>query len=238
MEQKELNLNITTDNNEIIIRQGKTIDPKEPVNINISGTLSAPAKFIDTKKDQFDPKTCNLQVDKKKLTITFYGNERSFDRTIVSGSLKPAKILEVFNINGEKKFTNRDMAKILRRHPFLFEDKIKDQYNKLIAALLNFTAKIETTIQDNQDQRGNLKMLLEKQVSQYLPESIKFHAPIFEGEECLDFTVYICCEATSSTVEFYLDSPELYQLEESEAKRLLGEQSKVFADWGCSVIEL
>jgi hypothetical protein len=234
----ESKINLEVKGNEITVREGKAIDPKEPKIINIHGTLTAPGRFLEAKKEDFDPKNCHLLVKKKDLTIEFYGNERDFYRTEVKGSLVESKILKPFSINGETKFSSLGLAKLLRRHPFLFDEVIIDQYNKLISTLMNFSAKIETTVENNRDNRGNLKNLLEKQVTQHVPESIKFTAPIFEGEESLTFTVFICCEASSSGVEFYLDSPELFQLWDSEAKRLMAIQANIFEEWGCAVIEI
>lgn len=234
MENEKIIINGNPGTYEVVLREGKSIDPKEPNKISISGILNSPANFLKAKTGVFTPIDSHLLVDKQNLKITFVANERDFYKTEISGSLKPAKILGPFNINNDGKFKNTDLAKLLRRHPFLFEDK--EAYNKLIIALLNFSATIQTVIESNQDQRGNMKNLIEKTVSQKIPESIKFKAPIFEGEDELTFEVFLCCEATSNAVEFYLDSPELYLLQESEKNRLLGIQAKVFEDFGCAVI--
>lgn len=238
MEESKIVIQATSEVQEITIREGKSIDVKDPVKITLSGILNSPAKFLAAKKETFEAINCHAIVDHSKLSIVFIANEKDFYRTEVTGSLKPAKILDPFKINAEGKFKEKELAKILRRHPFLFDVKIKDQYDKLIASLLNFSAVVTTTIESNNDQRGNMKNLLEKSVEQRIPESIKFTAPIFEGEESLTFEVFICCEATSNAVEFYLDSPELYLLQESERKKLLGAQASIFEEFGCAVINV
>lgn len=238
MEDEKIIVNAVPGMTELIIKKGVAENPDKPLKISISGILNAPSTFIKAKAVDFKPLECHCIVDMDSASIKFVGNERSVYQTVIVGSLKPTKILSTFKINADGKFKEKDLAKLLRRHPFLFDSEVKADYEKLIVALLNFSATITTTIESNTDHRGNLKNLLEKVVDQKIPGSIKFTAPIFEGEDNLTFEVFICCEATSNSVEFYLDSPELVLLEESEKKRLLNTQAQAFEEFGCAVINI
>jgi hypothetical protein len=234
----EKKLTINPLGNEITIREGKSIDPKDPVKIEISGTLRTCSDFYKPKAEQFDPQNCHVTIDVNALEIIFFGDEKDHFRTIIKGSLKTFSLLNKFGINNEKKFSSIELAKLLRRHPFLFDDDMKVTWDKLILAMLNFKAKINTIIENEQDMKGNRKYLLEKTVEQSIPDSIVFTCPIFEGEQNLSFKVEICCEATSNDVEFYLDSPDLYILFENESRRLLKEQSDYFAAQNIAVLYL
>lgn len=238
MEHKKFNIQAGEGVSEIIFKEGKHENPKDPLPISLSGVLYAPKVFVMAKSKQFKAEECHCIINRKSLSIEFVGNERDpLSITKIKGNLIPSDLLVPFGINTDKKFKATELAKLLRRMPYLFANK--EASNALANQLYNFSAKITTVLENSDDKKGNVKNLLEKSVEQSLPNGIKFHAAIFEGENKLDFEVLLCCEATSLGVEFYLDSPDLFELEMSEAERLLGEQATYFEkDFKCAVIRI
>ncbi len=212
-----------------------TAEPKEhPLQIKVDGHLHAPSRFLNAKKKKYQPVDSHIIVDENAGKITFFGNDDNIRRTEVSGSLKRFGLLDLFNLNGDKKFTPVALAKLFRKLPFMFQNE--DAVKLMVNSLINFQATIQTVIETKNDQRGNTKNVLETKVEKQIPAFINFKTPLYEGEQPVEFKAVICCEATSQTVEFYLESPELYQLDISERQRLLDLQISIFSEWGCAVI--
>lgn len=235
-EEKKVTLNPLPGQTVVIWKEGTEENPEKPLQIKIDGHLKAPGLYLDAKKDLFKPLDCHCIIDQTNLSVKFFGNDTNLRRTEISGQLKPYKLLQIFNINGDNKFKSDILAKTLRKYPFLFNDVAELQ--RLINALINFSAKITVLIENRNDNQGNTKRSLETAAESQVPRVITFKSPLFEGEEEKVFNVNICCEATSGTIDFFFESPELIQLLETEKADLLEEQAKIFRDFGCAVVNV
>lgn len=54
---------------EIIIREGKAVEQKEPVRVSIRGTIDAAARWLETRFDCLKEKTCHILVNREDLYI-------------------------------------------------------------------------------------------------------------------------------------------------------------------------
>lgn len=222
---------------ELIVREGSALPPV-PVPIpkvtNIEGNIEAPLTYLQAKKELFTPVKTLVIVNERELSIVFKTDETSVLGHTISGRIKRSRLLGEFNINGPGVFSDKTLSKMLRMFPFLFADK--GEVSKLYGALMKFSASVQTTIENNKSNDGNVKMLFEKKVTTDLPPTITFECPIFEGQEPVKFIANLCAEATISSVSFYFESPELYELEEKEKKRILALNVQKFVEYGSAVI--
>lgn len=222
---------------ELIIREGSALEIKPPVAISIIGTIDAPRLFITAKKDILKPINSTLLVDINAGKLSFISDETSFYASKVTGLLKKAKAISEIGINDVTKFySDKALAKFIRQHIFYFSDKEKAL--ALITALMKFSAKISTSIKNEADLKGNMKLAFERIVSTGLPETIDVCCKVYEGLPAETFTVNICVEAEASDLKFYFDSPQLYELEEQIKNDTLKAESESFVEWGCAVINI
>ena len=234
-DQEKYNITLPDGTKELIIRHGDAPAPeKEPRSINVSGVLHAPSAFLAARKKLLDKDNCFVIAYVNTGSIEFFINEKSPYFDVISGKLKRSKALDEFGINQNKFYFDKDLAKFFKRSSYYFADKAEN--DAAVKALLNFSATVSTVIENNQDNRGNVKKLLEKSVNSQVPERFTMKAPIFEGYEAIEFDVLIGAEATSENVKFFLESPELYVLEETYKRSLIEQELKHFNDFGCPVL--
>lgn len=234
-DNEKYNIVLPEGTKELVIRHGEAKAPeKEPKPINISGVLHAPSSFLKARIENLDPINCFVKVDMNRGFIEFFIDAKNPYSDYIKGSLTRAKIVDDFGVNGSKTYLDKDLAKWFRKAAYYFADRSENE--AAIRALMNFSATVSTVIENNQDNRGNVKKLLEKSVNSQVPERFTMKAPIFEGFEPLEFEVLIGAEATSENVKFFLESPELFTLEESYKRQLIDAEIEHFEEFGCAIL--
>lgn len=228
---------VEKDGNEVTIRTGAAAPINEPVSMNFTGFLYSPGDYMENKKlsTLIDPKDCRLEVDYENMSVTFLVNARDKFRDQISGKLIPSKIIKDLGVNVEKRYYgDKELAKLLRRNAMYFGDQSAG--NSLIMRLNIFEAKITTIIENKDDLKGNTKKLIEKSIENELPDFFVLNLPVFEGADPQPIKVHLLADTSGSGVMFYLDSPELYILEQTESKKLIEIEIKRFEEFGCAII--
>lgn len=233
----EVKVNITTDNDApiVTILSGKAEPEEHPISIDFSGILSAPGDFLTNRKGELDPSQCRLEVDFHDSTLVFFSNEKSKYRDRVSGKLKKSRALETFSINGPGKWDDKKLAKLLRTTAFYFPDQ--EALKKLHDALMKFEAKVQMKFENSKDLKGNAKVVYEKTVELEIPNTINIKLPIFEGYEEKVIKIEVGAEATSSGVDFFLESQELSKLEEEFKRQIIEAEITKFKEFNCAVLQ-
>jgi len=186
---EEIKLNVTTENNEIVVRYGEALEVKQLKNIEITGILQAPMQYISKNYSKL-AKDCQspwfdsfILIHKDNNSIQFKKNESEpFGRLSITGYLTMNPKLKVFNINSGQQFTKTEIQKMLRKNACLFKDM--EVVRKLIKALDDLQLTTEETIKDTQDKRGNVDQAFKRTVRDakgLLPENIELFCPIYNG---------------------------------------------------------
>jgi hypothetical protein len=181
-----------------------------------------------------DPKNCNLVADVKEGKLCFTVNDKDHYSDSYKGELKRAAILSEFGINEEKFKGDKELAKFFRKMEFYFVDSAANKH--IVDKLMKFKAKVEAKIEKEKDLKGNFRLLYENTVETEIPDSFVMKAPLFEGYEPIEFTVLIGAEADTQGVKFFLESNELFKLEEEEKRRLIGIEVERFKKFGCAIL--
>jgi len=219
------------------ILTGKALEEKDEEPVEISGILSAPADFLERKKENWEPKNCHVLVDYYNGSITLKTDERTFNHNTIKGALTESRVLGKFNINTGKRYSNFELAALFRVNKYWFATP-EDQ-SRIIAELQKFQANVSTKIKAHNDNSGNSVSSLEKEVNGISwNRTFRLNIPIFEGYPKVLVPVEIGVEPTSNDVKLFLESPELYELIESTKGGLIDEQTKRFDAWGCSVVRV
>lgn len=176
---------------EIIIREGKAVEVREPVKVNITGTIDAPARWLETRFDCLKEKTCYVIVNREGMTITLRCNENNHYGTVIMGVLEISPEIRKFRINEGHYITNFEMAELFKMNRSHFENK--QEAMRLVSELQNFKAKVDKELENSNNNRGDRRMLVSQAVEHNLPEAFNLVLPIFKGtpKQTIQVEVYV-----------------------------------------------
>lgn len=229
--EQPIHLNIsdpTGEFKELIFRVGEAIPAKTPRSIIIDGTLSAPFQFLEGKKGVFEDKDIHLQIfkDKGKLVLHLRDTD-PYTEHVITGALRRDSVLEQFKINTDYRWRVSELVKFIKTMRYYFSSA--DEHKKLLDNLQKWSAKIETVIKEHNDQSGNSLLMLEKKVNDVdLNRTFNVELPIFQGYDKKKFKVEIGLDPKNTSVELYLISDELIELEIGFREKLIAEEISKF----------
>jgi hypothetical protein len=182
----EENIEIKTDQKELIIREGKAPEVIALKALNLSGIINAPLEFLKVRKGVFDNLRANIQVDREGLKIILSYNEDTELESNVTGSLQLTDEFKSFAINSGKGWIPRDLAEHIKMNRVCFASK--DVANKLASILMDVKIRIDKVVENNSGQRANLRQLKEQTLKECnIPEDLTLEMPIFKGSKRVSF---------------------------------------------------
>lgn len=211
---ENLKLTLTGDQKELTILEGTAAEPlplREPIIINISGDIHSVANFIKNRESGHSSQA----IDKNKAIVTVdkYGRsiklqldpENHYGATII-GKLEQSHELGQFNINTSQRYSRKSLLDLLRFNRLFFEDK--NQHALVLAGLYKLRIKSETEIQQEKDNQGNKRNLLDvKTVDDGgLVKTFNITLPLFKGFSPQNISVEVCYEVVNGDVSFWLES--------------------------------
>jgi hypothetical protein len=214
---------------ELVIRTGAADTIEKPEPLTISGTIDSPSRYIDYRKENIEVKTSHALVSKSEGTIQLIVNESwPLLKHSITGKIETSKIYQALGINNPGKFyAPKELSKKFKLLRSIFPDKA--EHAKVVGALFNFQAKVNSNLNDEDDRRGNKSILFEQAVESNVPESFEINIPLIEGEESQSIKIDIVIEAGSSLdIKCFLESADAAELvDESREKRVMEEVGKI-----------
>lgn len=195
---------------EVIIRKGeatKELNPKAPNVIAIIGVISSPFAWLQKRVDeldQVDQKRCFIEVDKDEYTIRLVVDEKNAEGTTILGTLEISPIFKQFGINSGKKWSPQDLGEFFKMNRSYFPSKETNM--KLVSLLRNFTAKVDSDVEQQKDQKGSHSNLYRQTVNSNLPEEFTICLPIFKGGEAQEIVVETYADVDGGSVSITLVS--------------------------------
>lgn len=177
----------------LIIREDDPLKVYEEVSTKISGVLNSPLMWLQKRVSKHDPLSSHIIVDRDKMSIQLITEERDHFSNSITGKLEYHPAFLKFGINSGQYITTHEMADKIKMNRSFFESK--SDAMSLVSILKNFKAKIDSEIERKNDNRGNVKALVQQTVSSNLPESFKMIMPIFKGEKPMNIEVEVYIEA-------------------------------------------
>ena len=191
-------------NGEIAIREGKALDLRNPVPVNIVGTIDSPLRWLEKRVVVLNPKQCHVQVNRSDMAIGLNINERDSFSDCITGKLLLSDEYIRFGINEGKYMTGLELSDLIRMNRSCFESKQKAM--ELVTIMRNFKAKVTTQIEASDDKKGNRTALVRQVVEGNQPPSFELAIPIFKGQPKRTFTVEI--DIDPDTLQATLVSPD------------------------------
>ena len=198
----------TEEGQETIIRFGDALPLKEPKAVSISGTIDAPARWIEKRKDDIVSADAHVLVDRDHMSITLKTDENSAYMDQIVGTLTLSTEMQEFGINTGEYMSCFDMADRIKQLRTYFETQ--QEAMKLVTELRSFKAKIDKELELSDDKRGNQTILRAQTVESNLPKSFKVNMPIFKGTEKRTFEVEV--EINPKDLSCTLVSPDAHDI--------------------------
>jgi hypothetical protein len=214
----------------------KGLDEKAPKSININGTLGAPHQFLIGKKSLFKDTEIHLLIFKAEGKLTLKMNDDDpYQTHEVTGTLHRDSVLEMFKLNTEHRWTISAIVKFIRTMRYYFADK--DDHAKLLDSLQKWSVKVDTVIKQHNDNSGNSLIMLERKVGELdMVKSFNIEVPIFQGYEKKRFKVEIGFDPKNTSVDLFLISDELIELEIGEREKLIDAEVAKFSEYTFSKV--
>lgn len=223
--KNDLNL-INFKGEELTIREGKSLDLREPKILKISGTIETPLRWLEKKLSSLVVIACSLFVDKSEGEISLVTDEKNFYSDSIIGKLEIHPDFKKFCINTGEQQTSHELAEKVKMWRSCFKDK--DTAMKLVKDLRNFNAKVAKELESFKDDRANYALKKSQIVDSNLPESFMLSVPIFKGQPKELFEVEINIDADKLTCS--LISPEVNDYIAEFKDKIIDEQIQIIKD--------
>lgn len=226
MESQKLDLNkLETKEGTLLIQHQTLHTPHQNKNhevehVSLQGTIKAPANFFTKRTEEIkNDKTHVLyNLRERKITLVTMEDLSGLGSKIV-GELKVNPALKMLGINEEKTFFISEIVKHIRQNKFYFADEA--EHKNLVNSLQNFSASVNAEIKKINNNNGNIEDVTKITMKSNLELRFNLLMPVFIGEENKKFNVEIACDATSSTIKFWFESTDLFELLELDTKSII-----------------
>lgn len=213
---------------EIVIREGAADKIYEDRIINISGTIDAPRRFFDKRKEDHNVQGCMVKYSRDKMEIILICDERNHFHTTISGKMDMNPDLEKYGINKDKIFAVSDLQQFLRMRRSHFVDR--DQNAVIVNNLSRFKASVSVELEQQKGTRGEEVSNFERKVKTDLLLNFTLEMQVFKGLLKKKFEVEICFEIRDKAITVWLESPELQEIMDTEKNLIIDEELKTFTD--------
>ena len=212
----------------LVILEGQAPEQHNDQPVTISGTISAPSRFIEGRNEDFKDSKRHCMVSKTDGYIRLILNEQSVvDKYIIQGKIEVAKKFNTLGINSDKtQYSPEELANKLKLLRSMFVSNL--EHASICATLRNLKAKVNAEIEKADDRKGNVTQNFKQSVESNMPDAIKLKLPLLEGEEPIEIEVNVILEAHGSDIKCSLESVEAAELIETQfAERVNQEIEKI-----------
>jgi hypothetical protein len=229
----------------ITILEGKALEEKAPVKIQVGGDIKTVSAFIAKRKftgsdgamyggaaglQTINPDRALVIVNKEELSIGLYLDPEDFYGTEIKAKLEMEPELLKFGIETGRKLSQQELIKLLKYGKRWFADTAA--HETLLLAYMKLDVKVTADLTNNApDGRGNRSNSFEKKVTSNVPEDFILLIPIFKGQEPKKFRVEICLDSTDGSTKFWLESVELAELIQIEGEIILRKELESCSDY-------
>jgi hypothetical protein len=214
---------------ELIIKEVTSLnelDIKAPLKLNIDGVIGSVTEFLSKRNDQADQinqKRCHILVNRENISIKLIFNENDEYLTgSIKGVLEEHPSFKKFGINSSKVWTPTELGLFFKMNRAFFPSK--EENMKLVTELMNFTAKVNNSIDRSVKENGDRTDNFSQVVNSNLPASFTLTIPIFKGTQAETLEIETFAQVSGRDVSFVLLSPSANQTIEDIRDKVIDEQ--------------
>lgn len=221
---------------ELVIRQVNQIVEKElpvlePEQVDISGTISAIANFLEKRwnvEGQIDHAHTHILLDRDNLKMVLVCNETdSRYKMQVKGTIEVSRQYKDFHINDySKNWEPIELGNFFRINRTYFESL--DVNADLVKKLKTFTATVKAHVDKHKQDDGSVKYQYQQAVDSNLPKQFNLTIPIFKGSAAEQISVETDATVNGTDVSFHLISADAAAIYESARDKVIdGELERI-----------
>jgi len=192
-------------------------------------------EFVFLQKKGFDKylKNAEVIVDETNFTILYQNNTHlDIAQTKVKGSLTINKNLKEFGINTDKRYGVAELRKLLRKNKRYINS---NDFLDWELELANYSSQRHENIDIKDNLRGATQKNLQRETESNLPDTFKLMIPLFTDSSDTTIQVEVCIDDVNPNL-FYLDSIDLYNYLEAEAKIRMDRVVNGFIELGIAIV--
>jgi hypothetical protein len=225
---------------EVTIRHGQARPEVVAERVTVNGTITAPADWVTGKiASGYDYFTndCHAVVNRDAGTITFRSNDehQTEGGHTVTGRLSEATALQALAINTSRTYTAKKLGQLLKMNRSLFADR--EENLKIVSDLQRFRATVTQELEKADDTKGNKLYHFEQRVKTEFDLRFTLKTPIYKGQEPVSFRVDIMFDVSDGSVEYWLDSVGLKDLQDIFRDRIIDRELVRLADKNITIID-
>ena len=228
-EKKEVTIEMIDRNiEEVVIREGVALTLHHPNNVDISGTISAPGKFITDRHEDFQKNKSYCLVKREEKRINLVLNEQSENGAYeIIGTIKVGYKYTSLGINNSNKsYTPMELSKKLKMMRSIFDSRA--EHANVVNSLRQIKAKLKKDIESADDSRGNASASFDQKLESNIPENFTLELPLLEGEGKVKFKVDIWIEGDDYTnLRCYLESVDAADMIEEAVDKRIDEEIEI-----------
>jgi len=220
----------------LVVLEGKAPEQHNDQPVTIVGTISAPSRFIEGRKEDFNSSKRHCLVSKTDGLIRLVLNEQSVvDKYIIQGQIEISKKFNALGINKDSvNYSPEELANKLKLLRSMFVSNL--EHASICATLRNLKAKVNADIDKADDRKGNVTRNFKQTVESNMPDAIKLKLPLLEGEEPIEIEVNVILEAHGSDIKCSLESVDASELIETQFSERVNQEIEKIKDF-VTVIE-
>jgi hypothetical protein len=249
--KQNIELFTTDKQTELVVREGKALELREPLVITIAGDIYTVKNYVEKRYLKSDPLTpeqreaikepdYNLQqfykdtavvtFDKSNLSISLHVSPQHFYGPKVVGKMEMSDEIKPFYINTDKMFNREQLVKLIRFNKRFFSDAAT--HESVLSAFQNLSLTGNTDLKQASDTRGNKAAAFSKSLNtSNIPTTFYLFMPIYKGMAAVKFLVEICLDSSDASIGFWFESVELKEVQDKTVDTIFEEQKKEFADF-------
>jgi hypothetical protein len=202
---EKINVILPENSKELVILQGKALDPQAPINIEIKGIINTTFDFLSKRVLETNQKKSHILIDREAGSILLIVEETDpLKYGTVTGKITQTDEFKKFKINSGESWTCFDLADFIKMNRNFFESK--DVAGKLVTQLRDFKAKIERDVELKKDDKANYTSKKVQAVNSNLPDGFSINVKIFKGMDKVNIPIEI--NIHPDTLNCILSSPD------------------------------
>jgi hypothetical protein len=220
--EPNINIEVNTEDKEVVIRRGEARPVHIPNGIEVSGgAIGSVYEYLSksgVEENEIPNSFVTVSYEKRTLSLSYSHRRENPDK--IAGGLKVHPDLDLWDINGSKSYSTFSLADFIKMNHHYFENK--DVAMKLVTVLRDFKAKVETKIEAADDKRANRRVLVAQVAETNIPPSFILKLPVFVGADPISIEVEININADDLSCS--LISPNLKEYIDIQSREIIGEQ--------------
>jgi len=197
----EHNINITAENNELIIRTGEAEKIKYP--IKVDEIIEVPSVFNYMGYKQPDKGKALIFINRKERKVTYFEDYQDQNATKLTGIAELSQ--ELIRLKLDTPMDTKTFLKHILANRTAFLSTF--EYDKFVTQLKDLTFKVNISSTDKAKERGSFKNSVEKNTEINITDNVLLSIPLLKGFQNIQISVPINLDVKDTAIVLWLEAP-------------------------------